>query len=385
MIPPKWLQIIEEAKTRTLAIDEIVNLTLALANSGRVEKFNGIETYDIASTGGPSSLSTLICPLFLSAQNASVPKLGVPGRPAGGIDVLSQIPNYKVNIEPKLLPKILANAQYAHFLSNGIYAPLDAETFEYRKTVGAQAVPELAIASLLAKKLAVDVKNIGLDVRVSKHGNVGSTIEEAVLFARKFNSVARHFGKRAICFLTDASIPFQPYIGRGEALLALHQIFEQRTCNWLKEHMLACEKMANSLLNSVSSVTHINLRDAFEKNISAQGSSYKNFETAVNNVKNQFKIEILSKSDGYLFYNLEHIRNLITSLQLSNSDREVFPDTIGMRLLVEPNGQVVKGQPIISIRCANREHVSESVINSCELFSIISKPKLQNEMVVIDE
>ncbi len=53
---------------------------------------------DVASTGGPSSLSTLLSPLFLRAGGAVVPKLGVPGRPAGGIDCLAQIPGYRTEL-----------------------------------------------------------------------------------------------------------------------------------------------------------------------------------------------------------------------------------------------------------------------------------------------
>lgn len=98
---------------------------------------------DVASTGGPSSLSTLLAPLFLREGGAIVPKLGVPGRPAGGIDCLAQIPGYHSTLTPEEVEAVLASGGYAHFLAAGEMAPLDGRMFRLRQDCGAQAVPTL--------------------------------------------------------------------------------------------------------------------------------------------------------------------------------------------------------------------------------------------------
>jgi hypothetical protein len=66
-------------------------LATALASSGEVYDPHCLLTADVASTGGPSSLSTLLCPLFLRVGGLVVPKLGVPGRPAGGTNMSQSI------------------------------------------------------------------------------------------------------------------------------------------------------------------------------------------------------------------------------------------------------------------------------------------------------
>ena len=101
-----------------------------------------------------------------------VPKLGVPGRPAGGVDSLAQIEGYSVNLKPMEVRRTIERCGYAHFLADTNHAPLDKQLFAFRQQVGAQNVPELAIASILAKKIAVGLQRAGLDIRVAEHGNL---------------------------------------------------------------------------------------------------------------------------------------------------------------------------------------------------------------------
>lgn len=57
-----------------------------------------------------------------------VPKLGVPGRPAGGLDVLVQIPGYRTSLSGKQVAAVIEACGYAHFEAKTI-APMDNEFF----------------------------------------------------------------------------------------------------------------------------------------------------------------------------------------------------------------------------------------------------------------
>ena len=163
--------VIASARSGAWGGDEMRRLAVALAESGtRLVLPEGRTTADVASTGGPASLSTLLCPLYLRDLGFVVPKLGVPGRPAGGIDVLAQVPGYQVELDATEMFRVLDRCGYAHFLAGPEFAPLDAALFRYRQKAGAQNVTALAVASILAKKIACGLNLAGLDVRVAPHG-----------------------------------------------------------------------------------------------------------------------------------------------------------------------------------------------------------------------
>ncbi|WLA83234.1 hypothetical protein [Bradyrhizobium elkanii] len=99
--------VVRLAKERGLDAEEICLLAEVLARSGSILSQAGRITADLASTGAPTSLSTLLCPLYLCGFGIAVPKLGVPGRPAGGIDVLAQIPGYRYRLDPREVHAII--------------------------------------------------------------------------------------------------------------------------------------------------------------------------------------------------------------------------------------------------------------------------------------
>jgi thymidine phosphorylase len=243
----RFEQIVNAATARDVTDTWIADLTTTLAESGdRIHDYSGT-TADVPSTGGPSSLSTLLCPLFLAAGGLLVPKLGVPGRPAGGLDIMAQIPGYQTRLDPTDVRAVLDRCRYAHFEAAGRFAPMDGRLFAFRQSSGAQAVIPLVISSLLSKKLAVGVKRVGLDIRVGNHGNFGATFAEANENASRFIRIASLLGISAKAFITNANRPYQPYIGRGEALLALHEWFTGAADPWLSRHIDQCAFMALQL------------------------------------------------------------------------------------------------------------------------------------------
>lgn len=135
--------------SRDSATDEdIAELAVALARSGATLDPSP-RRMDVASSGGPTSLTTVVAPLQLTASGADCPALAVPGRPAGGIDSIGTLPGYRVTLSPHEVGTVLARSRYAHFVAGQEFAPLDAELFRFNQNSGTQASPALAIASLL--------------------------------------------------------------------------------------------------------------------------------------------------------------------------------------------------------------------------------------------
>ena len=376
------------AKETELETEEIACLAKTLANSGhRFSRDNRFA--DIPSTGGPSSLSTLICPLQLRINGFKILKITVPGRPAGGIDVLAQIPNYKVSLAPIEINQSLKKSGYVHVLADSNFVPLDAKLFNFRKRSGFIAIPSLVIASILAKKLAAGVKYVGLDVRVGPHGNFGDSLKNAHENAIKFIDVSLNLGIKSCCFLTNGSNPFQPYIGRGESLLALYDMFEMVKYNRLRKHIEQCDKMV-MVLSRLAGLNHKKydpnvVFNEFKYNLVAQGSSPDDFAKQVDNIKNSKRYDLVARCDGYPIIDMQKIRATIGEYQgnkSSGSKNDKFPDSCGLELCYEPGSIVTVGTVLARVRCAHEDWINlEMKLQKCFEISNMQPPNQFFEVV----
>lgn len=331
-------------------------LATILAASGERLSVDGAVVADVASTGGPASLSTLLAPLFLRAAGAIVPKLGVPGRPAGGIDCLAQIPGYRTELSLREIEDIVDRSGYAHFLAKGEMAPLDGRMFRLRQAMNAQAVPSLVAGSLLSKKLAVGVKFAGLDIRVAPHGNFGTDRDAAAANAGLFLRAARALGLNASPVLTDARHPYQPYIGKRESLLALDDIFRGTCSPWLGSHVETCRALAMACLPAdrrpkIGEVSPTELRRHFDDNLIAQGAGPDDFDAVVRDTRREHTGHVLAAHDGFCFYHLDLLRDRLVEWQgMFRSEQMPFPDPVGLVLLTAPGQWVSGGTPIATVR-----------------------------------
>lgn len=329
----------------------VASLARKLAEAGSSLPASENPTADVPSTGGPSSLSTLISPLFLRLKGFTVPKLAVPGRPAGGIDVLATIPGYKASLNLDEVLKCLEACQYSHFLAGGDFVPLDARMFRIRQEIGKQSNPYLVAASLISKKLAASVSHVRLDVRVGPHGNFGRTLKDARGNAKMFNGVARILGLDSGCYLTNAGSIYQPFIGRGESLVALDDLFNDNASSWLREHAQDCWEMTESLKVGGHSPDGSALREVFADNLASQGSSIGEFERRVTEVRNSCKTTIRAGSSGYMQVDINGLRHLLVQAQAGlRSEYVPFPDPCGVELLYRPGQKVDSNQPIAKVR-----------------------------------
>jgi pyrimidine-nucleoside phosphorylase len=332
----------------------IAHLAMRLAQSGEVLIHpTTYRTADVPSTGGPSSLSTLLCPLELVAAGAKVPKLGVPGRPAGGIDVLACIPNFNSTLDSSQVRSCLQNCGYANFLAGSRFAPLDALLFAHRQKVGAQDVATLAIASLLSKKLAVGVTNVTLDIRVASFTNFG-TWDTARANGHRFISVAAQLGISATCLLTDCSVPNQGHLGRGESLNALKIIFDGDATGDLLSHMRLCHRMAEGCLRQSIDTSVGRLYEIFCSHLEQQGATREGFEGKVHKIRSEPKVTIEATSEGFIEVDLDSIRRILTAYQVNHkTENDPFPDPCGIVVVVNSGSAVCRGDIVAEVRASH--------------------------------
>jgi pyrimidine-nucleoside phosphorylase len=292
-----------------------------------------------------------------------VPTLAVPGRPAGGVDALAQISGYRVDLQKEDVEAVLRKCGYAHIVASHSFAPLDALLFSHRRKRAKVNIPELAIASLLAKTSAAGVSLVGLDVRIAPHGNFGATIAEALSNSGRFCRIASLLGCKAVCFLTDATRPYQPFIGRGEALLAMWKVMEGTTDGTLKHHNDACYAMAGRLAYldrdaNASRPSAAEIRIALRDNVEAQGASIDALEARVQHITADHRLEALASDEGFLHVDLDAIRAIIVERQAAALCRDQpFPDPCGIVLRSDHGDFVRKGDCLATLRCPEGECV----------------------------
>ncbi|MBI4721167.1 MAG: hypothetical protein HY770_08125 [Chitinivibrionia bacterium] len=238
--------------------------------------------------------------------------------------------------------------------------------FKLRQAMGSQAIPTLVAASLLSKKLAVGVRYAGLDIRVAPHGNFGGDWQTASANGRLFVSAARMLGIEAAPILTNASFPYQPYLGRRESLVALDDIFRGEASPWLHAHSETCRMLAMACLPSdlrgkLASLSTGELRRHFKNNVVAQGGSPDDFDEIVAETRRMHSSCIAASQDGFCSYPLGGLRDVLVQWQMmSRCEHKLFPDPVGIILLVPPGGWVAKGTPIATVR-ASSDMLSEVI------------------------
>ena len=371
------LRVIDTVRTKYPTDAEVAaHLARILAESGKFINTSAKIVADVASTGGPSSLSTIISPLYLRAAGAVVPKLGVQGRPAGGVDCLAQIPGYRIILSLEEIERILESSGYAHFLVSDEMAPMDRRMFRIRQELQALAVPGLVAASLLSKKIAVGIQYAGLDIRVSEYGNFGTDWGSAKENAKLFIEAAKILGITASPVLTDARQPYQPYIGRSESLVAIDEFLDGNASTWLQRHCLQCRTLVLACIpeefrKKVSDTNYEELKAHFKINLEEQGSCMDNFQSVVQRTRGGHQNMITSEHSGFCQYDLKRIRDTIVKWQKNCATKENhFSDPVGLVFLREPGIWVSEGESLATLRAP--KHIAGDVLN--ELQPWISRP-----------
>lgn len=363
------------AAARGLTYDQAAHLAECISESGdKVDiptKLGPLA--DSPSTGGPASLSTLLCPLLIASERIKVPKLSATGSIAGAIDSMAIIPGFRYDLAGQSFVDVLERSGFAHAEPSERFCPADTSLVTARRKANMMTNPWLAAASLLAKKLAIPGVFAAFDFRVGSTGNIGRNADEAKRSAEIFFRIAEKLNVSINVTLTDNhSFPCSA-LGRLESLDLLWGILSGfESVNQLdKAHVDTCIQIAaracalcktNDPPNRIEQRLHEKLRSGeivkvFESHIEAQGTSLETFKKVLATRASQSKLSIVSPDGGYWMPpNLSVVKNYAKDAQATvggivNTCADLHLDRqFGMRLQVSPGDRVEKGQPVIEFR-----------------------------------
>src|SRR3989344_4481877 len=195
-----------------LSLDEVIDFTKAIVNTGDRLKFKGL-VLDKHSIGGvPGNRTTMVVIPIIAAAGFTIPKTSSRAitSPAGTADTMECLA--KVELPYKKILEVVrkTNACMVHGGAMNL-APADDKIIEVEHPLSIDAEGQL-IASVMAKKYSVSSSHVLIDIPIGKGAKVQSK-SGAKRLKKKFEKVGRKLGINVKVIITDGSQPIGHGIG----------------------------------------------------------------------------------------------------------------------------------------------------------------------------
>jgi len=209
--------------TRGLSIDEAVNLSRAMVETGRKFKFPEKLICDKHSIGGfPGDKTSLIVVPIIAAAGLTIPKTSSRAitSPCGTADRMEVLA--PVNLSLEEIEDVVQKTNGCLVWGGSLdLAPADDAFIQIEYPLG---IDPLLLPSIMSKKKAIGAQYVVIDIPTGKETKV-KTSEEAHELADDFIELGKHLGIHVACGITFGDQPLGYCIGPAleakEALLTL--------------------------------------------------------------------------------------------------------------------------------------------------------------------
>jgi thymidine phosphorylase len=190
-----------------MAVSEIVELTLAMRDSGKVLNWQGRlngPVVDKHSTGGVGDKVTLMLAPMVAACGAFMPSIAGRGlgHTGGTVDKLESIPGYSCTQSLSRIEQLLPQLGCVIVGQSSELAPADRRLYGIRDvTATVESIP-LITASILSKKLSEGLDALVMDVKVG-NGAIMATANDASALATSIVNTATGAGVATRALITD--------------------------------------------------------------------------------------------------------------------------------------------------------------------------------------
>ena len=299
-----------------LSKEEILNLTLAMRDSGQKLKFTDLNgpVVDKHSTGGVGDKVSLMLAPMLASCGAYVPMIAGRGlgHTGGTLDKLDSIKGYNTSASISNFKKTLKEVGCAIMGQTKSLAPADKKLYAIRDVCATVESIPLITASILSKKLAAGLEYLVMDIKCG-NGAFMENYQRAVELAQSIVNVANGANTKTTALLTDMNSVLGKSVGNAlEVKEAIKYLKGEITDTRLDEVTIALcsELLVNSKiakdLNQANQMLRKSISSglAYEKfikmsvSLGADSSYISDFE---NKSKKAKYIEpIYAKAEGYI-------------------------------------------------------------------------------------
>ncbi len=381
--------------------DEVVALTLAMRDSGRVMEWKSLDLpgpiLDKHSTGGVGDVVSLMLGPMLAACGAFNPMISGRGlgHTGGTLDKLASIPGYNPFPSPELLRATVRQAGTAIIGQTADLAPADKRIYAARDvTATVESIP-LITASILSKKLAAGLDALVMDVKVG-NGAFMPTPELSLALAQSIVAVGSGAGLGISALLTDMNQSLAPCAGNAiEVRCAIDYLTGVARPERLHEVTLAL--CADGLVACGLAPDGFSARQKLQASLDS-GEAAERFSRMVSLLGGP--ADLVQQPDKYLErapFQLELVApkaGMVTAFDTRSlglavvalgggrlrSDQVIDP-AVGLSRIVELGAAVLAGDPLVVIEARNAESAAVARDMVLKAISIGDKAPAQPPLV----
>jgi len=365
----QWLK---SVKSNGLNDKETSTLTLAMASSGTILNWEGLEPLiDKHSTGGIGDKITLLYAPLIAAYGINIPKLsgrslGITG---GTIDKLESIPGFKTNLSIEEIKVQVKKIGLAIASASSNLAPADKILYAIRDVTNTVDSIPLIASSIMSKKIAGGATNIILDVKFGS-GAFMKSLEDARFLAGTMVTIGKNLKRNTRAVISDMNQPLGYNIGNTLEIKEIIDVLSGKEVSDLIEIVIS---LAIESIKIIEGKIELGLEKKlldlllkgqalkkFEEMVSEQNGDLKAF--CKNNKKAGFIETIKAENDGYI-QNID-ARILGEEVHKLGAGRKSVSDSIdhsvGIVLLKKYSDKVSKSEPLLEIHAKNNNDLENA-------------------------
>ncbi len=195
--------------------EETFYLTRAMRDSGkRIEIKEISPLIDKHSTGGVGDKVSLALAPLVAVYGVYVPMISgrALGHTGGTVDKLESIPGYKTDLNPDEFERIVKKIGCSIIGQSEQIAPADKTIYSIRDVTGTVPSIPLITASILSKKLSLNLEGIVFDVKVGT-GAFMVKFPDAENLAGSLVKISKKMGVKVNALITDMNEPLGTTVG----------------------------------------------------------------------------------------------------------------------------------------------------------------------------
>ena len=377
---------------------EVSVLTESIVNSGSIVDLSSIPgvKVDKHSTGGVGDKTSLISSPIAAAAGVVVPMISgrALGHTGGTLDKLESIPGFRTDLSIDEFRGLLAEHQLAFIGQSPDIVPADNKLYALRDaTASVESIPLIA-SSIMAKKLAISLDALVLDVKVGSGAFMKKQVDARRL-AQMMVGIGRRLDKRVQALITDMSQPLGYAIGNALEVMEVSQTLQNagpadltRISLELAARMIFLGKITKTL-EEAREVAQAKLLDGsgfqkFKDIIAAQGGNPQvldRFELLPNATGAQ---ETTTARGGYVSaIDAELIGQASSMIGAGRNTKEDSIDpAVGVILEVKVGQKIDAGSILCRIYYTSDEHLEEASGLVEDAFKISQQPVDERDLIL---